>query len=490
MSKFSKTAAAPGTTQHTPRASLAALGLKVIQLQLFAPVREQVHIAQKVVKHTPSQKLCDGFLAILAGAHGLVEINTRVRGDRALCRAWGRQGAAEQSVVQDTLDACTLENLAQMEAAMNAIYQRFGRGYRHDYAAEFQVLDVDLSGKPCGRKAELATKGYFSRSRNRRGHQVGRVLDARTGEIVVDRLFAGNQQLVAGLRPLMLAAEAALGLEGGDPESGEGASAEVLARRARTVVRVDSGGGTVEDVNWLLRRGYQVHLKDYSGPRVRRLAASVTRWQDDPRTERQMGWVGEPATDYVREVRRIAVRCRKKNGQWAFGVLLSTLTPAEALARTGQSAQTVTQTVTQTAAQTVADAAVLLAYVRFYDQRGGSIELSYKEDKQGLGLAKRNKKRFAAQAMLVQLSALAHNVLLWARSWLAVQCPRLARLGLLRFVRDVLGVSGQVVCGPEELVQSVQSIVLNPGHPLARDLVRGLAALLAPQHVAVILGEI
>ena len=86
----------------------------------------------------------------------------------------------------------------------------------------------------------------------------------------------------------MLAAEAALGLEGGDAQSGEGASAQVLARRARTMVRVDSGGGTVDEVNWLLRRGYQVHSKDYSGARMRRLAASVVQWHDDPRRERRV----------------------------------------------------------------------------------------------------------------------------------------------------------------------------------------------------------
>ena len=36
---------------------------------------------------------------------------------------------------------------------------------------------------------------------------------------------------------------------------------------------------------------------------------------------------------------------------------------------------------------------VLLAYVTFSDQRGGGIETSFKGDKQGLGLTKRNKKR-------------------------------------------------------------------------------------------------
>jgi hypothetical protein len=41
--------------------------------------------------------------------------------------------------------------------------------------------------------------------------------------------------------------------------------------------------------------------------------------------------------------------------------------------------------------------ATLFAYVYFYDQRGGGVETSLKQDKQGLGITKRNKKRFEAQ---------------------------------------------------------------------------------------------
>jgi hypothetical protein len=56
-----------------------------------------------------------------------------------------------------------------------------------------------------------------------------------------------------------------------------------------------------------------------------------------------------------------------------------------------------------------------LAYVTCYDQRGGGIETAFKGDKQGLGLTKRNKKRFEAQHMLVLLGSLAHHAVIWAR---------------------------------------------------------------------------
>ena len=44
---------------------------------LLAPDAARVQIAQKTVKHTPIEKLYDAFISLLAGAHGLGEINSR-----------------------------------------------------------------------------------------------------------------------------------------------------------------------------------------------------------------------------------------------------------------------------------------------------------------------------------------------------------------------------------------------------------------------------
>src|SRR5579859_4809794 len=128
---------------YSPHAALAALGLMLRRLQVFRPVAEGVQIEQKVLKDTPSEKLWDAFIAILAGAHGLVEINTRLRSDRGLQAAIGRTRCAEQSVVQDTLDACTEENVQQMEHALATIYRQYSPAYRHDFRARWLVLDGD-----------------------------------------------------------------------------------------------------------------------------------------------------------------------------------------------------------------------------------------------------------------------------------------------------------------------------------------------------------
>jgi hypothetical protein len=155
--------------RSTAHASLAALGVHLHHLDLFGPIRRQVHIPQKTVRYAPADKLYDAFIALLAGAHGLVEINGRVRPDPALQAAFGRRACAEQSVVQDTLDACTEATVNELEAAWNTIYRQHGQAYRHTYAQDWHVLDVDMSGMPCGPKAALATPGSFAKQRNRRG---------------------------------------------------------------------------------------------------------------------------------------------------------------------------------------------------------------------------------------------------------------------------------------------------------------------------------
>jgi hypothetical protein len=450
------------TRHFSPAASLAALGVQLRQIDLFGPIRTSVKIAQKTVKYAPIDKLYDAFISILAGAHGLVEINTRLRSDPALQVAFGRSACADQSVVQDTLNACTTEQVTQLDQALTTIYRQHAQGYAHDYTAAWQILDADLTGMPCGKKAAFATKGYFPQQRYRRGRQLGRVLATRYHEIVVDQLFNGTTYLRTALRPLITAAAQILELN--------------RAKRARTIVRIDAGGGSVGEINWLLTQGYQVMAKDYSGQRAQKLAQSVTHWVDDPRIAgRQVGWVSASTSAYVRDVRRIAVRCRKQNGQWGVGVLISTLEATDVLALNGQPT-------------TVQDGdAVLLAYVSFYDQRGGGVETAIKNDKQGLGITKRNKKRFAAQQIVMLLNTLAHNVLIWARRWLAPALPQIARYGIKRLVRDVWHISGFV---ERDEHGHLSRIVLNHLAPLAQGLGTALHQLLAPTQVVVNWGQI
>ena len=443
--------------QSTPQASLVALGLKVQQLDLFRPIREQVHIKQKTVRYTPVDKLYDAWIAILAGAQGVVEVNTRLRSDPALQAAFGRHACAEQSVIQETLDACDATTVQQMEQALTTILRQHSQVSRHDYTQQVQILDVDITGLPCGPKAAFATKGYFAKQRNRRGRQLGRVLATRYYELVVEHLLPGTEQLPKALRPLVEAAEQVLELD--------------ADRRACTLIRVDAGGGSVDDLNWLLGRGYQVLAKEYSGKRAHKLAATVPAWLDDPRVPgRQIGWVPGTAREYGRPVLRIAVRCPKKNGQWGVGVLIAADATTAGERHTGR----------------VPSATQLLSTVYRYDARGGGIETANKEDKQGLGIGKRNKKRFEAQQVVGQLGRLAHNLIVWARGWLAAVAPTVQQLGVKRLVRDVFHVNGVVERDPSG---HICRIVLNQAHSYAHRVRDALQALVASQHIVVSLGE-
>jgi hypothetical protein len=432
-------------------------------MKMFEVIEEKVKIGQKSIKHTPTEKLSDAFINILSGSAGVWEINTRLRTDEPLQRAFGRKECAEQSVVQDTLDACTAKNVEQMQEAMGEIIRSHSSAFRHDFKQKLFIEDIDMTGLPCGKKAEFASKGYFAHQRNRRGRQLGRVLASQYQEVIADLLYGGNTQLCQAFLPLVEAAEKTLLLN--------------EEMRRRTVLRVDSGGGTLKDINWALERGYLYHGKDFSGQRAQLLAQSVSRWFDDPKiASRQVGWVESSDNPYVKPVRRIAVRCKKKNGQWAVGVIVSALSITDALALTGQDVSKIYDPM-----------AVLLAYVYFYDQRGGGVETEIKQDKQGLAIGKRCKKRFEAQQMLQLLGLLAHNAVIWAKRLIVAHHSKLCPFGIKRIVRDLFHISGFVEFDPDD---KIIRITLNQSSRLAALLCNALKFILDPLHIAVNLGEI
>lgn len=151
--------------EFSARASLVTIGVQFRRLNIWTIVEEHVKIKQKVLTHTPLDKLLDCLINILAGGMGLIEINTRVRPDQAIQRAFGRTACAEQSTISDTLNVCTTDNVKEMRAAVAAILKQHGQSYRHDYEAEWQLLDADVTGMPAGRLGQGVTKGYFAKQK-------------------------------------------------------------------------------------------------------------------------------------------------------------------------------------------------------------------------------------------------------------------------------------------------------------------------------------
>lgn len=450
-------------TRFSARASLGAVAMHLRKKGIWSVVERHVDIKQKVIKHRPIDKLKDCFISILCGGQRLVEVNTRLRPDVALQRAFGRKRCADQSTISDTANACTPENVLQLRHALQEIYRSHSQGYAHDYQRDWQILDVDMSGMPAGRQGEGVEKGYFSGKKNQRGRQLGRVVASRYDEIVVEYLYPGKTQLEKSLQPLVLGAEEVLALD--------------QARRQQTIIRSDGGGGRDEDVNWLLERDYLVMLKVKNWKRASRLAQSVNEWHLDPKTQdREVGWVEEPHL-YSRPARQLAIRMRlEKKNKWQYRVLVFNLSDEQLF---WLNCRPFLQQPTTTD--------ILFAALHGYDLRGGGVETSLKGSKQGIGLTKRNKRRFEAQEMLVLLAQLAYNLLTWTHDELVRQASKLASLGKLRLVRDLFHIPGQIRLDVQE---RVVEITLADGHLLAAPFVQAMSSSLAQDGVTLNLGQI
>jgi hypothetical protein len=447
---------------QTPRAGLCALGVSLQAKHFFAPLEARMHIDQKELVYPPIDKLKVCFIGLLGGISGLYLINKVVRADPALRRCWGCSACAEQSTIHRTLVACTPDTVTQLRIACTDVFQQYGQACRHDFQHGLLILDLDLQGQRTSKHAEQATKGYFPGHRNAYGRQLARVVAAQYDEVVVDHLYPGNTALGPLIPTLVEATEAALHLT---PD-----------QRWQVVVRIDASGGGEDRIDWLLWRGYQVHIKLKGSDRAYHLAQSVEVWRSDPvHPDRQVGLVGHPYP-YVRPTVQVAVRSPRSKGGYAYHVIVSSLAPEQVIALSGSPPEAAWEA-----------EPLILAYANVYDDRGGPIEHSFGEDGQGLNAGKRHRRVFVAQEIRMLLTSLAHDTLVWSRAWLSAGCPDLVTLGILRLVRDVLGMPGQVTF---DCHSQPSQITFNRLDPMADQVAAGFCPLLAPLGIAVTLADL
>jgi hypothetical protein len=210
-------------------------------------------------------------------------------------------------------------------------------------------------------------------------------------------LFPGNYLTLQCLQTAVLGVENAFDLA---PQA-----------RKRTLYRLDGGAGTDKNLRWLLARDYQMLAKGYSGKRAKALARQVQRW--DPYDSQS--WLGrvEPTFDLGVPI-DLLVRKRWHNLQWKHSYYVTTLTfPSKN------------------------------AFMDYYNRRGGAEVEQFREDKNGLHLSARRKKRFGAQKALVLLTDLTHNLLADFRHRGLVGSP-FANWGSKRIVRDLLAIPGRL----------------------------------------------
>ncbi len=166
--------------QDTNFAPLGVLGYCLTRTQFLAPVWADLQLPLKTVDHAPEAKLLDVVISILTGCRALAQVNTRLRPDLALARAWGRERFADQSTLMRTLDAFWPEHVAHLRQGSEALFRRESRVLRHDFAAQWLWLDIDLTPLPASKHAEGSTKGKLGKKTAMAANWRGSMLPSTT----------------------------------------------------------------------------------------------------------------------------------------------------------------------------------------------------------------------------------------------------------------------------------------------------------------------
>ena len=123
----------------------------------------------------PLNALCHMWIGILASCEVVSQVNTTIRADPLLARAWGREQFHEQSIIARMLDACTPQQVYQMRSALESLFRWLGQAHRHDHQNGPLRVDIDLTGLPVSRRAEGSTKGHFGGRRSTYGRELVRI---------------------------------------------------------------------------------------------------------------------------------------------------------------------------------------------------------------------------------------------------------------------------------------------------------------------------
>jgi hypothetical protein len=145
---------------NTRYAPLAALIFHYQQAQRLKPL-EGVAIPIKTRDFSPTSKLKQVLLSILAGCEYVSEVNIKLKPECVLAQVCDLDHFSEQSTLSRTLNALTLMNIDQLRVAVTTIWQQDSQSLAHDWRG-FLWLDYDLSGLPCGKQAQEGKKGFFS----------------------------------------------------------------------------------------------------------------------------------------------------------------------------------------------------------------------------------------------------------------------------------------------------------------------------------------
>jgi hypothetical protein len=371
--------------------------------------------------HTIQEKLQDMLVAIMAGCRTLNQVNTLIRPDLVLAKAWLRTRFAEQSNLSRMLDALQASHIEQLRTGHLILLKKHSQLRYHDWQRSL-ILDVDPTSLLASKRAEGSRKGWVSGRRYRYCRHVIRFMVAGYHETLLSLAYPGDRHGYEYFKPaLKTLLDHYLWSED---------------QCQHIIIRSDAEQGTNANVSYGLWRKFQILMKGYSG---RRTQAWVKRtpeaaWQVSAQNPRRAMALAPVTLRLGRHVDAYLLRWRDTRNRYQYATLLSTLDlPPFTLWET-------------------------------YDGRGGA-EVEFRTDKSGLNLHLRRKHSLNAQEAWVILTDIAHNLLAWLQPWM-LDNTAFASFGPERLVRDLLNIPGRLEFKDTKLTK----VALWETHPYADEM--------------------
>jgi hypothetical protein len=375
----------------------------------------------KTYDHTAHEKLQDVLVAIMAGCRSLAQVNTRLRPEIALARAWHRSAFAEQSNLSRTLDALSADHIDQMRAGNLGLLQRHSQLRTHNWEQRL-IMDVDPTSLLTSKRAEGSRKGWVSGHRNKYCRHVLRFTLAGYHESLLSVAYPGNRHGYEHFKPAL--------------KQLLGQWSWTRDQCQQIIIRSDAEQGTDANVSYVLWLGFQVLMKGYSGRRTQAWVKHTPEaaWQADPNNVERWAAPTPVRLRLGRCMDSYLLRWLNAKRQFTHATLLTTLPYP------------------------------VFDQWDLYDGRGVT-EVEIRSDKSGLKLHQRRKHRLNAQEAWIILTDIAHNLLAWLGPWMLAGSAFEA-FGPKRLVHDLLNIPGQLFFEGDRLVK----VALWETHPYADEM--------------------
>ncbi len=144
---------------NTQFAPLAVIFAHYQQNNQLEPL-QKVLLEMRSRDFTPTDKLVQVLVSMLADCKTLSETNSRLKSEVKLASALGWERFADQSNLSRTLDELSLKQIDRLRESTTQIWRDHSQAVQRDWRS-YLWLDFDLTGLPCGPLAEASQKGYF-----------------------------------------------------------------------------------------------------------------------------------------------------------------------------------------------------------------------------------------------------------------------------------------------------------------------------------------